>query len=152
MTQVEKVPYSFTVERAAWPLTREDFVAYSQLLYRLSPTRRVTYDALPRLLGSSCDIVLFARAANGTLVGTARLHIKYEAEGVSGHIDDVVVADAYTRKGIARKLVSDLIRRAKDERVLWLELTSNKHRVAAHSLYESLGFKVYDTIVRIYEE
>lgn len=143
---------TITMERAVWPLRAVDYSAYVQLMRALSPTRRVTMQGLKQLLTSPSDIVLFARDSQGVLCATARLHLKCEAEGMSGHVDDVVVMPAYRRQGMARALVMEVMRLAQAEQVLWLELSSNKQRVAAHALYESLGFEVYDTIVYVYED
>ena len=68
--------------------------------------------------------------------------------GFSGFIEDVVVDEAYRSHGIAEHLNLFLIEIAKMLGMQHLELTSNPKRIAAHKLYDKLGYVDRDTRVR----
>ena len=53
----------------------------------------------------------------------------------------------YRRRHIATQLFEKVFSLCHDENIAYLELTSNPSRVAAHHLYQKLGFQVRDTCV-----
>lgn len=61
-------------------------------------------------------------------------------KGEVGRIEDVVIAENQQGKGLGKLLVLELIKVAKEKKIKQLNLTSNPMRVAAHKLYESVGF------------
>ena len=62
------------------------------------------------------------------------------SKGEVGRIEDMIVDEKYRGKGIGRAIMKELIAIANEENVAQLNLTSSPLRVAAQSLYESLGF------------
>lgn len=128
--------------------TDADRAAYAELITILLPERVIVPDAAVRLLASPFDHVLFVReASSGVLVATGRLHVKLEPEGSSASLEDVVVHPAHRRRGIARGMVERLHARAREEKALWIELTSKEERQAAHALYRSFGYLQVDVYV-----
>lgn len=64
-----------------------------------------------------------------------------------GYINYVCVLKKFQNKKIATKIFNYIFEICKTEHIAYLELTSNPLRVAAHHLYEKLGFKVRETDV-----
>ncbi|OGY23194.1 MAG: hypothetical protein A2172_02335 [Candidatus Woykebacteria bacterium RBG_13_40_15] len=62
-------------------------------------------------------------------------------------IEDVVVDEPFRRQGIGRELSKVAIALVEELAVETIDLTSTPDRLAAHSLYESLGFEKRDTHV-----
>ena len=64
-----------------------------------------------------------------------------------GHINYVCVLEQYRNQGIATKLFKEVFKICKEKDIVYLELTSNQSRVAAHYLYQKLGFNIRKTDV-----
>lgn len=64
-----------------------------------------------------------------------------------GYVNDVCVLKKYQNKGIATKMFHYLFDQCKKDGLSYLELTSNKSRVAAHHLYQKLDFYIRKTDV-----
>lgn len=62
-------------------------------------------------------------------------------------VDYVCVSKEYQGNGIGHKLMEEVINISKEEGYSYIQLTSNKSRVTAHKLYESLDFKIRETDV-----
>ena len=65
-------------------------------------------------------------------------------------MENVIVDESMRRKGIASAIVEYLVNLAKESGCYKIGLSSSKERPAAHSMYESLGFKQYGLGYRIY--
>lgn len=79
------------------------------------------------------------------LVGIAMM-AKYKViSGHKGMIEDVVVASSHRGQGIGRKLMEKLLDHAKNEQLNDILLFSGHHRIAAISLYKSLGFTLKES-------
>ena len=63
------------------------------------------------------------------------------------HVDYVCVSEEYRGKKIGRQMMDYAIEYAKNMGFSRLELTSGNHRIAAHRLYESLGFEKRDSSI-----
>ncbi len=84
--------------------------------------------------------------SEGDIIGFASLTMyPVPTKGMIGRIEDVVVSSVYRGGGLGRKLMEDLIEIAKQEKLEYLNLTSNPNRIAARNLYESLGFQIAET-------
>jgi ribosomal protein S18 acetylase RimI-like enzyme len=59
-----------------------------------------------------------------------------------GHVEDVFVSRYFRRRGIGESLMRALIKEAGTRDVIYLELKSNPKRLAAHKLYEKVGFEM----------
>ncbi|HRY62232.1 MAG TPA: GNAT family N-acetyltransferase [Candidatus Paceibacterota bacterium] len=83
---------------------------------------------------------------NGNVVGHGALVVsRIPSKGLYGIVHDVVVSDQYRGQGLGRKLVNELVDLARSLKLPLIVLTSNKARVAARNLYESIGFVEKDT-------
>ncbi len=63
------------------------------------------------------------------------------------HIGYVCVDPNYRQKGIGHLMMEHAIEFAKDNRATRIELTSGNQRLAAHKLYQSLGFEKRDSSI-----
>ncbi len=63
------------------------------------------------------------------------------------YVNYVCVREEYRQQGIASSLFEKVFDICRELDVSYLELTSNPSRVAAHKLYERLGFSVRETTV-----
>jgi ribosomal protein S18 acetylase RimI-like enzyme len=81
------------------------------------------------------------------IIGMATVHIVNNMGKRLAHVDDVVISDAYRRRGLATKLMRELVNVAKSRGVSQVRLTSRSARVAANKLYQQMGFKIGNTNV-----
>lgn len=83
------------------------------------------------------------------VVGYAVLNRLYDnIQNVNyGYINYVSVLKKYQNQGIATKMFHYIFEICKNEKISYLELTSNPSRIAAHHLYEKLGFVIRKTDV-----
>ena len=87
-------------------------------------------------------------AKEGTqIVGMATLILMIAPNGKRAVIEDVVVDEKYRGKGIGEKISKKLVAIAKSKKVKRIELTTGQRRIAAHRLYEKVGFKKKDSDV-----
>lgn len=83
------------------------------------------------------------------IVGYAVLNQLYDnIQNINyGYINYVCVLKKFQNQKIATKMFHYIFEICKNERISYLELTSNPSRVAAHHLYEKLGFTIRKTDV-----
>lgn len=62
-------------------------------------------------------------------------------------IDDLVIDEAYRGQGIAKQLLNQAIRLAKEKGAAYIDLTARPRRAEGNSLYEKFGFQKRDTNV-----
>ena len=62
-------------------------------------------------------------------------------------VEYVCVKNTYQNQGVASKLFEYVFQLCNENKISYLELTSNPSRVAAHHLYQKLGFQVRETMV-----
>lgn len=74
------------------------------------------------------------------LIGIAMMAKYKVVSGHKGMIEDVVVSQDHRGKGIGRKLMELLLKRAEECQLNDVLLFSGHHRTPAISLYKSLGF------------
>lgn len=60
-------------------------------------------------------------------------------------VEDMIVNEKFRGLGLGEKILRDLIKWAKEQRIEVIELTTNPKRVAANSLYQKVGFKLHPT-------
>ena len=60
-------------------------------------------------------------------------------------VDYVCVSSNYRRMGLGRKLMDEVYSIAKDNNAIYIQLTSSRHREAAHKLYLSCGYVKRDS-------
>jgi GNAT superfamily N-acetyltransferase len=98
--------------------------------------------------GTADSRVLVAEQA-GEVLGFVAFHLvpRFETEDWFLRIVTVVVDPGARERGIARALLGDVERVAREEGVAFLEVTSGHHRPEARQLFESIG---YDATVTTY--
>lgn len=117
------------------------------LLHELDPeAESPTEGTIEEMLKNQSCILMVARD-DAKVVGMATLEIVPKVGKRVAYLEDVVVSEEYRGQGLGKRLVSKLIEKAKECEVESISLTSRPHRVAAHALYESLGFVKRDTNV-----
>jgi ribosomal protein S18 acetylase RimI-like enzyme len=139
--------HNITIQLERGPLSDSDLAAFISLITQLMPDCHVSKEHVDALLASPADHTLLARNETGTIVGTARLHVRPEVDGRSGNVDDVVVDQAHRGQGIGRALMEHLYTLAEEKQLRWVELNSQHIHVEAHHLYRSLGYIEEDTAV-----
>lgn len=93
------------------------------------------------------SIIFVVAKDSGRIIGMGALYIHQKIGKVGSYIEDVIVDSAYRGQGLGKKIVQALIDGARERGVVSISLTSRPERIAAHTLYEKLGFKKYDTNV-----
>ncbi|MEE6257044.1 GNAT family N-acetyltransferase [Plantactinospora sonchi] len=80
---------------------------------------------------------------DGLLVGVAALHVipVLEITGRFGRLVALVVDERRRGAGVGRLLVEEVERRARQAGCLFMEVTSSRHRDAAHRFYQGLGYE-----------
>ncbi|MDP3245025.1 MAG: GNAT family N-acetyltransferase [bacterium] len=81
----------------------------------------------------------------GKLVGMGWIFPRQTLLRRQAVVEDMIVDESQRGKGLGEKILSDLLRWAKQQEVEVVELTTNSKRVAANSLYKKLGFKFHET-------
>lgn len=92
------------------------------------------------------NAMMFVARDDDRIVGMATLYAVTRI-GRHGYVEDVVVDNAYRGQGLGKKLMHALIDYAREHGFKQVYLTTNPSRVAAHGLYQSLGFKIKETDV-----
>lgn len=80
-------------------------------------------------------------------VGMITLAVNSLCTGKRAWVEDVVVDPAHQGKGYGRKMMEFIIQYAQKENVDSLMLTSRATRVAANTLYQTVGFEQRETNV-----
>jgi len=126
--------------------TDELVAALNALLPQLSPALGpTTHETVAATLAQPGLTLLLARNARGEIVGTASLHQYRLVSGPRTYLEDVVVDEAARGQGIGEVLTREAVRLAREAGASDLHLTSGLQRVAAHRLYERLGFTRRET-------
>lgn len=85
---------------------------------------------------------------NEKVIGYAGMYISFE----EGDISNVAVASNYRKRGVATKLLLEIIRRAHEKGVTDVTLEVRETNVGAIRLYEKLGFKEVGIRKNFYEK
>jgi ribosomal protein S18 acetylase RimI-like enzyme len=87
---------------------------------------------------------LIVAELGGAVVGTLQLtftpSISFQG-GRRATVESVRVDEKYRAQGIGRELMLFAIERAKEQKCVSMQLTTNADRTDAHRFYENLGFK-----------
>ena len=116
----------------------------NRLIARLSPgAPPCTAQWLGKMFDSGTR--MFVAIAGENIVGTVLLVPMVILVGQKDWVEDVVVDEAYARRGIASKLM-DMAEQASRERgATSVNLTSKPHRGAARDMYVNRGYHLRDT-------
>ena len=141
---MEKLHYTIIL-----PTTYIDshYEAVSRLLAQLT-SRSIDFSEKEycRLIDSPCSF-LFLLCQGESVVGMLTVGIYLSPTGSKAWIEDVVVDEASRGLGLGRMLVAHAIDFCRQQQVDTLMLTSNPKRIAANTLYRSLGFEQKETNV-----
>lgn len=103
-----------------------------------------------RAILSDANVYVFGAFVDGSLAGTLTLTTLHLLSGIRSRIEDVVVDQAYRRRGIAAALVKHALRTSKRLGAITVDLTSEPSRIAANALYRQIGFAIRETNVYRY--
>jgi len=132
--------------------TRDDVVEIVRMLADdfLGDKRERFEDPLPESYFKAfedidCDLnnELVVAESDGKIIGTLQLTFipSLSFQGSKrAQIEGVRVDRDYRSKGIGRKLMEWAIERAREEKCLFVQLTTNNERANAHRFYFDLGF------------
>ena len=127
------------IERVTEP-SADVLAALDRLLPQLSPGRTgPSHDELAEIAAAPGTVLLVARD-DDRIVGTLTLLLYRLPAGFRGWIHDVVVDEDARGRGVGEALTSEALAIATAARVERVDLTTRRHREAAHRLYERLGF------------
>lgn len=97
-------------------------------------------------LVSDPDAICLVIEENDELVGFGSLIVhKVPTKGEVARFEDIIISENQQGKGLGKMLSLELIEIARKRNVAKINLTSNPSRIAAHKLYEALGFVKYET-------
>ncbi|MBE7534930.1 MAG: GNAT family N-acetyltransferase [Anaerolineales bacterium] len=135
------------IERVA-AVSPELFAALADLIPQLS--RRIALpaqDELSALLKSPDTALLVARLPeeDNAIVGMLTVIVYRVPSGTRAVVEDVVVSEMRRRRGIAKSLMQEAIKFAREAGAGNLSLTSNANRLEANLLYQRLGFHKRET-------
>ena len=108
--------------------------------------KALTYAYLVEMLKDN-NAMLFLVKDGGKIIGMGTLVFYHTINGKRGDFEHIVIDENYRGQGLGEKLCKKLIEVAKEQKLGQLSLTSNNDRVAAHKLYQKLGFEKRDTNV-----
>ncbi|HPU01878.1 MAG: GNAT family N-acetyltransferase [Firmicutes bacterium] len=94
-------------------------------------------------IGHPERILIFLALVDGRAAGTASLHFGHYSTWNDywyGHIEDLIVAPEFRRRGVARRLLEKIKEVAAQAGLGRLELLVLNDNLPARSLYEKLGF------------
>jgi ribosomal protein S18 acetylase RimI-like enzyme len=117
--------------------------------YRKETGRPVLQRSFRYAVGHPRQVRIYVAVMDGAIAGTASLHLGHYStwnDNWYGHIEDVVVAPEFRRRGVGLRLIRHLIAVAEEEGLARLELNTLATNHAARRLYEQLGFKT-DSVV-----
>jgi ribosomal protein S18 acetylase RimI-like enzyme len=109
-----------------------------------------TQSELSAIIESPASILLVARDASGTIVGSLTLILFRVPTGLRAWIEDVVVDESARGAGAGEALVLAAVQRAGSVGATSVDLTSRPSREAANRLYLRLGFEARATNVYRY--
>ena len=126
--------------------TKQDFEDVYRLLKQLWQENNLDKEAMQKAyvngIESNNQELLCYEYNNKKLIGFCSLTIKNNLwqQGRMAHIDELIVDDMYRRKGVGKKLMTEIILNARFKGCKRVELDTAFHRKKAHKFYEDLGF------------
>lgn len=116
------------------------------LMGELDPEITVTAEGIRRAVEMQGTHFFAAIDDDGHIVGCATLCVLESPTGRKASVEDVVVGSAFRGQGLGRSLMERIIDFARTELDgTEIHLTSRPQRIAANSLYLSLGFEKRET-------
>jgi ribosomal protein S18 acetylase RimI-like enzyme len=124
--------------------------AFARLMPQLSGSGRPPDLAELARIATAPGTTLLVARDGATVVGTLTLLVYRVPTGVRGWIHDVVVDEEARGRGAGEALTREALRRARDEGVATVHLTSRPQREAANRLYRRVGFTQTQTNVYVW--
>ena len=116
--------------------------AMTMLVPQLSPSKPPPTTAeLSDLVASPATDLFIALDDSGTIIGTATLVTFRIPTGMRAWIEDVIVDENATNRGVATAMTKAMLDRARKLRCVSVDLTSRPSREAANHVYEKVGFE-----------
>jgi ribosomal protein S18 acetylase RimI-like enzyme len=129
-------------------VTAELVEAFARLIPQLSSSNPPPGHAdLVEMARSPASVLLVARDAHDTVIGSLTLALFRVPTGLRAWIEDVVVDESARGAGAGEALVMEAVGRARDAGARSVDLTSRPSREAANRLYVRLGFEARTTNV-----
>jgi ribosomal protein S18 acetylase RimI-like enzyme len=129
-------------------VTPELVAAFERLTPQLSTSNPSPGIAqLTAIVQSPATDLFIARGDDGTVIGTATLAVFRIPTALRAWIEDVVVVEAASGKGVGSALTTAMIERARALGCATVDLTSRPSREAANHMYQKLGFVRRETNV-----
>ena len=136
---------------AAHTVDDELVAAFDRLIPQLSSSSPPpTADHLEAMVASE-DTVLFLARLDGHIVGSLTLAFYRIPTGLKAWIEDVVVDEAVSGRGIGTLLNEAALDEARSRGAKAVDLTSRPSREAANHLYQRIGFERRETNVYRYK-
>ncbi len=143
----QKIKVFHLIPRPGLQRTRQFTDQINALLKELNPKNPdLSRERLDHLLSQQLFSLFIARSGE-TVVGMASLFILCTLSKTQGIVHDVVVSNTCRGQGLGEQLMQAIIKYAHLANLDYIDLTSRPERLAAHKLYEKLGFKKRDTAV-----
>lgn len=125
--------------------------AFARLVPQLSSSSPPpTVGELTDMVEAPSSVLLVARSADGSIVGSLTLALFRVPTGVRAWIEDVVVDEAARGAGAGEALVAEALRRAEGAGARSVDLTSRPSRESANRLYVRMGFETRQTNIYRY--
>ncbi|MBU6323632.1 MAG: GNAT family N-acetyltransferase [Patescibacteria group bacterium] len=105
-----------------------------------------TKEDVERIVGDPSVILMTVQDA-GRIIGMGALYVHQKVGKRVAEVEDVVVSGDYRGQGLGEKLMRAILEKARANGIRSVSLTSRPSRVAAHKLYEKLGFEKRETDV-----
>lgn len=133
-------------------VTPELVAAFERLIPQLSSSSPPpSEDFLRRIVASQASHLLVARTDEGEVVGSLTLVVFPIPTGIRAWIEDVVVDQDASGRGIGTVLNKHALKLARELGAKTVDLTSRPTREVANRLYRGLGFVPRETNVYRYD-
>jgi len=124
-------------------ITIDDMPAVNYLMTQLSSTpKNIAFEQIQKVMKNG---IIFTARNKGTLIGMATLTFINKPTAFFGTTEDVIVDINFRRMGIAKSLINQLIKKAREMGLNYIDLTSRPEREVANKLYSSLNFELRKT-------
>ena len=127
-------------------ITAQDTAQLQKLVGQLDPTAQFDAKSLQSSLQRG-ETLLYVLRRRSQIAACVTAVLFATPTGNHCRIEDVVVDEKHRGKGLGRKLMDQTIAILRKKHVGNIELTSRPSRVAANTLYKSIGFTLHKTNV-----
>ena len=148
---MESIRYEWCTDISNVPSSHAFEEDLADLLFQLCGVRESVTREQVRNAVAQGAMILFAWAdgvagrTDPMLVGMVTLSPTPKIRKPEGRIEELVVSEHYRRQGIGKALLERVITKAREQRMVKLNWTSQEKRTEARQMYASFGFVPYDT-------